>query len=206
MRTLGPVLALLLGLPVVARATPTFPDAIQRALTAAQAPPCAICHAGGVTGRGTVTTAFGQAIRARGLVANDETSLGKALAQMEADRVDSNGDGVLDVDELRAGEDPNAGAGQVQVAYGCALGSRGGLDDVMLEGLLVLVLVLVLVLETCPRTGPRARARARDDMRRASTRDGFTIPRARAAARRRRRAWGGGDRTRRRAPARGAPE
>ena len=152
--TLGPTLALLLGLPAAARATPTFPGAIQRALNAAQPPACAICHAGGVTGRGTVTTSFGQAMRARGLVPNDDTSLGKALTQLETDKVDSNGDGVPDVEELRTGKDPNVGAGQVQVAYGCALGGSGhGGRDVPL----VLVLVLALVLYETTRTGPLRR-------------------------------------------------
>ena len=122
----GAALALLL-LAMPAQATPNFPGAIQRTLGAAQTPACAICHAGGVTGRGTVTTPFGQAMRARGLVAGDAASLAQALTRMETDKVDSNGDGTPDVDELRAGKDPNLEAGQLQVGYGCAL-SGGGSD------------------------------------------------------------------------------
>lgn len=127
MRTLGTIATLLL-FPLTALATPNFPEAIQRALKATGAPACAICHAGGVTGRGTVTTPFGQAMRDRGLIAGDEGSLSQALTRMETDRVDSNGDGTLDVDELRAGKDPNLEAGQLQVGYGCAVGGgEGGL-------------------------------------------------------------------------------
>lgn len=136
------ILAMLLLLAPPAHATPGFPAAIQRALGPAQAPPCALCHAGGATGRGTVTTPVGQALRARGLQAGDESSLAAALAALERDRVDSDGDGALDVDELRAGADPNRAADLPAVEYGCALsgpGAGGALP------LLLLALALVLV-------------------------------------------------------------
>jgi hypothetical protein len=119
MRT--PVLMLTLLGTSPALATPSFPGAIQRVLGASQAPACAVCHAGGQTGVGTVTTPFGQAMRARGLMPGDESSLQTALTRMEADKVDSNGNGVTDVDELRAGSDPNADASHPQVTYGCAV-------------------------------------------------------------------------------------
>jgi MYXO-CTERM domain-containing protein len=120
MRTAVLTLALLLP-GGAARATPGFPGAVQRILGATQAPPCAVCHAGGQTGLGTVTTPFGLAMRARGLAPGDEASLQTALTRLEADRVDSNGNGVLDVDELRAGSDPNADASHPQPTYGCAV-------------------------------------------------------------------------------------
>lgn len=115
-----------LALPSLAGATSTFPTAIQAALTAKKAPDCGVCHAGGTTGRGTVTTKFGAAMMARGLVANDEASLTKALTAMETDKVDSDGDGVIDVDELRVGTDPNVaeGSGVSRLVYGC--GAAGG--------------------------------------------------------------------------------
>ncbi len=92
-----------------ARATPNFPGAVQRDLGASQAPACSICHLCGTTGRGTVNTPWGIAMRARGLVEFDEASLSVALVAMERDRVDSDGDGVIDVDAVRMGEDPNPG-------------------------------------------------------------------------------------------------
>jgi hypothetical protein len=108
-----------------AAATPGFPDAIAAHL-AAPTPPCSVCHQGGVTGRGTVSTPFGQAMVARGLVPYDEASLTTALDALAAEGHDSNGNGVSDVDELKAGDDPNAGAGDTVVpTYGC-LGSVAG--------------------------------------------------------------------------------
>ncbi len=92
---------------VPARATPNFPGAVQRFLGASQTPPCSLCHLCGITGRGTVNTPWGVAMRARGLTAYDEPSLSAALASMERDKVDSDGDGVIDVDAVRMGKDPN---------------------------------------------------------------------------------------------------
>jgi len=110
--------------PGVARATPNFPPAIQSALGAVSAPDCSVCHVGR-TGRGTVNSAFGSAMRSRGLVAYDEASLRRALQAMEAEKIDSDGDAILDVDALRAGKSPNpAGADGIDIepeapAYGC---------------------------------------------------------------------------------------
>jgi len=107
-----------------AAATTNFPAAIGAHL-GAPSPPCTICHQG-QPGRGTVTTAFGQAMLARGLVAYDEASLTTALDALAAEGHDSNGNGVTDIDELTAGNDPSAGAGNAVVPeYGC-IGSVAG--------------------------------------------------------------------------------
>jgi uncharacterized protein (TIGR03382 family) len=117
----------LLGAAPAALATPNFPGAIRANLGAVASPACAVCHAGGVTGRGTVTTPFGAAMRARGLVAYDETSLTAALAALTQDNVDSNGDGVADVDALKQGLDPNVGGSSGPVPeYGCVGSVAGG--------------------------------------------------------------------------------
>ncbi len=115
-------------------ATPNFPGALQAHIGASATPPCSTCHEGGRTGRGTVNTPFGRAMRAHGLVEFNEASLVSALDQLAAEKVDSNGNGVSDIDELRAGGDPNpaaiAGNDDLPV-YGCAgrvssVPSRGG--------------------------------------------------------------------------------
>jgi hypothetical protein len=106
-RMLLPTFALVL-VSRAASATPNFPPAIEQTLTASAAPDCGLCHADGDQGgKGTVTTPFGKNMRARGLVEFDVGSLNAALAQMESDHVDSIGDCLDDIDELKAGHDPN---------------------------------------------------------------------------------------------------
>lgn len=112
-----------------ANATPNFPDEIAAHLMLQGSPACAICHQGGNTGVGTVTTPFGKSMRARGLVPFDLGSLDKALDLMASGKVDSLGDGTPDIDDLKAGRDPNVpdgdGGANVHVetpivpAYGC---------------------------------------------------------------------------------------
>jgi len=123
-----------------AHASSTFPAAIQAHVPLTYAPQCSICHMNGVTGYGTVTTAFGVAMKARGLVAGDVTSLNTALDKMVTDKVDSNGDGTTDIDALKAGQDPN-GTATVQAGYGCnASGSgEGSLAALAVAGVLVLL-------------------------------------------------------------------
>lgn len=68
---------------------------------------CSLCHTGGITGAGTVNTPFGTALRMRGLVSGNVNALNTALDTLETDGVDSDGDGVTDIDELKNGTDPN---------------------------------------------------------------------------------------------------
>jgi hypothetical protein len=110
-----------------ALATPNFPDAIASHLSASGPPSCQVCH-NGRTGTGTVTRAFGVSMRERGLTPFDTNSLTAALDRMTKDAVDSNGDGVLDTEALKKGEDPNGSTGTgaqpigdltPQPGYGC---------------------------------------------------------------------------------------
>jgi hypothetical protein len=110
MRTLM-IVPILLGLTmsISAGATPNFPGALQQDLSAPSAPDCSLCHTDGDQGGlGTVNTPFGKNMRARGLVAFDTSSLKTALDQMTTDNVDSAGDCLDDIDELKAGRDPDA--------------------------------------------------------------------------------------------------
>ena len=112
---------ILVAAPVWASAQ--FPGTIKTKYSLAAEPPCAICHTNGITGIGTVNTPFGTAMRMHGLVAGSDASLNTALDAMAAANVDSDGDGVTDVDELKAGHDPNVFGPvplQVEPAYGCA--------------------------------------------------------------------------------------
>lgn len=106
-----------------AAASPTFPPAIQTKLGLSNEPSCAICHEGGRGASGTVTTTFGRAMLARGLKVGNVASLSAALDQVAADGLDSDNDGVKDIDELKAGKDPNGNTGIAAnappVEYGC---------------------------------------------------------------------------------------
>jgi hypothetical protein len=97
-----------------AAASSNYPAEIQKQLSLSYTPACSICHQGGVTGYGTVTTPFGQAMRARGLVCCDIASLDAALAALEAEASPY-------ITYLEQGLDPNnPGAGAVPPAtYGC---------------------------------------------------------------------------------------
>ncbi len=119
----GALVALVLGLPSLAQATPNFPPTIARELQLEADPQCSLCHAGGETRRGTVTTPFGATMRSRGLQAYAEPSLVTALQAITAEKKDSDGDGSPDVEELKAGSDPNLAAGKElpdPPEYGCS--------------------------------------------------------------------------------------
>jgi len=117
----GAALLALVSLAGVAEATPEFPDAMRAHLKMSSSPPCDVCHADGVTGGGTVTTPFGRSARARGLVADNEDVLFGVLDRMAGEKVDSDNDGIPDIDELIASTDPNSAAGNTvgPQEFGC---------------------------------------------------------------------------------------
>jgi hypothetical protein len=110
--------SLLIALP--AAATPTFPDVLRTKLALSTTPDCSLCHSG-TPARGNVNTPLGRTLLSRGLVANKEESLRTALDAITAENKDSDGDGVSDITELKAGQNPNAaGEGEtVTPEYGC---------------------------------------------------------------------------------------
>ena len=138
-------LAVAVSAPLAARATPNFPPAIQRDLQLSSSPACTICHATNDGGAGTVTKPFGKYLVSRGLVAFDENSLAGALAATAGERHDTDGDGVLDIDALKQGLDPNGSPSHISnledPTFGCSTtGSGGGTST----ALLVLVVLLRL--------------------------------------------------------------
>lgn len=143
-------------------ASPAYPSVIRTELNLASEPSCNVCHQGGAVGFGTVTTPFGQSLRSRGLVFQNEGSLRTALGAVLSERVDSDGDGTPDTDELTAGRDPNvsdSGDGDPdpdvlpEVTYGC--GAAPGAPVGLLLGGLLLVTARRRVTRTARESRPR---------------------------------------------------
>lgn len=114
------VFAALIALPAAASAT--FPPELKSKLNLAVIPDCTICHTSLIGGLGTVTNPFGQAMMAAGLGAANTAAIKPAADKLVADKTDSDGDGVGDIDELKAGTDPNVGGtkpGTTGPTFGC---------------------------------------------------------------------------------------
>jgi hypothetical protein len=113
------------GFSSVAQAKSEFPNEIRSDpdLRVSYLVPCSVCHIKDNTGSSTPITPFARALRARGL-SGSNGSVRTSLAQLGADGVDSDGDGVTDIAELNAGTDPNSSANASLIddqepGYGC---------------------------------------------------------------------------------------
>jgi hypothetical protein len=140
------VLAVVFSAPAAALATPNFPAAIARDLQLSSPPACTICHATNEGGSGTVVKPFGKYLVSRGLAPFDEGSLAGALGAAAGEHHDTDGDGLLDIDALKQGLDPNGSTSAhaptlEDPSFGCSATGAGGATSTLL---LVLVVVLRL--------------------------------------------------------------
>ncbi len=128
-----------------ALASASYPGEIQSALNMDCAPPCTVCHRDQNGGAGTATKPFAQAMIKDGdLVGQDPSLVKPALDKLEAAGSDSDGDGVTDVGELRAGTDPNVKGPSPLFCptYGC--GAHVARDQQVDPAALLLALVTAL--------------------------------------------------------------
>lgn len=177
MTHLGPkprrrLLPLVAGLGVTsvtlsAAASPSYPGELQKALDLGCVPPCTVCHQTTDGGYGTIRPgSFGEAMMTQGgLVAQDPARLRCALALLSPECavppacaepeqtcavVDSDGDGVGDIEELRALRDPNSDSDHSFCGpqYGCGarIAPRTSTPrDETVAGLLALLVALGLL-------------------------------------------------------------
>jgi len=105
----------------LAHASSNYPAEVRAYLGLSDTPDCTLCHNVPTGGYGTVTTPFGVSMLGRGLKAQNVPSLHTALDALAAEKTDSDKDGVPDIEELKAGTNPNVpGGGSVPPpTYGC---------------------------------------------------------------------------------------
>ena len=145
---------LLLALPRVAYADPTYPAEIQAHLGLTYTPPCTLCHATSSGGIGTVKKPFGEAMLAAGLT-TDIATLDPALDALAAAGTDTDGAGISDIQQLKEGIDPNTGASNVETEhFGCGLHIAQRRSNGLGQSLVAASLVLLVL-------SRRARSNAR---------------------------------------------
>ena len=147
-----------------ARSSPSFPATLVSTLGLRAVPRCTLCHGSagvdaptagdafvGDSGDVEALTPFARSLTARGLRPRDDASLRIALEAMQRDRVDTDGDGALDLDELWWGGDPSTpdvpqGSTIPAPSYGCLAIARVGWSTRRSAIVLPLGVVAALVL------------------------------------------------------------
>jgi hypothetical protein len=117
-----------------ALANSIFPGEIYNHLGLEVAPQCTLCHVDNLGGLGTIDKPFGEWMYDHDLRGDSTLAdLDALLDQMESDGVDSDGDGVGDIQELRDGTDPNvSGATLEPPQYGCLATASGVVPSALL--------------------------------------------------------------------------
>jgi hypothetical protein len=94
--------------PTFARASEIFPITMKTELAmTGPVPPCITCHDTEEGGLKTLNQPVGRRVTAYGLMGGDTQMLATILGQMRDARDDSDGDGKIDVDEIKSGGNPN---------------------------------------------------------------------------------------------------
>jgi apolipoprotein D and lipocalin family protein len=102
-----PISLMITFLPGAAKASEIFPSTVATALGLSAAPPCTICHTTDPGQKGTANQPLGKKLQASGLTAGDTQTLTTLLGKMRDAGDDTDHDGVSDIDELKAGRNPN---------------------------------------------------------------------------------------------------
>lgn len=90
-----------------ALASSTFPGVVKDEFQLLSPPPCTLCHETDRGGAHTVDKPFGYTMLDFGVTGGNVGALQAALRRDNAEGTDSDGDGMHDYDELRAGKNPN---------------------------------------------------------------------------------------------------
>lgn len=115
--------ALCFAAPVFA--VPDFSRLLREELGLEQQPSCTFCHARKAGGLAT-DTAFGAALKDRGFARKEGvSSLRAALRALDEQGIDSDGDGMADVEELRSEGNPNDASDAGRPPVSCSVGGRG---------------------------------------------------------------------------------
>lgn len=150
------------ALPASSQARPGFPGEIQQHLGLDSEPSCLLCH-GSKQGGGPVTQPFGLAMLDAGLTSSGNESLTSALDKLDADKTDSNGDGVPDIQGLKQHIMPVPSKEPIE--YGCGGNTIAKASPVRSPASMMVLIAFVLLgglrarwsVRRCP-SGQRGRA------------------------------------------------